>query len=36
VCREILDGVHDNLPAGAFYFTAGLDAVLANAAARSG
>jgi RNA polymerase sigma factor (sigma-70 family) len=34
VCREILDGVHDDLPAGAFYFTAGLDAVLANAAAR--
>ena len=34
VCREILDGVHDNVPAGAFYFTAGLDAVLANAAAR--
>jgi hypothetical protein len=36
VCREILDGVHDNLPAGWFNFTAGLDAVLANAAARSG
>jgi len=33
VCREILDGVHDGLPAKAFYFTAGLDAVLAQAAA---
>jgi len=34
VCREILDGVHDGVPTKAFYFTAGLDAVLANAAAR--
>jgi len=32
VCREILDGVHDAVPAKAFYFTGGLDAVLANAA----
>ena len=34
VCREILDGVHDNVPAGAFYFTVVQDAVLANAATR--
>jgi len=33
VCREILDGVHDRVPAKAFYFTGGLDAVLASAAA---
>jgi len=33
VCREILDGVHDSVPAKAFYFTGGLDAVLASAAA---
>jgi RNA polymerase sigma factor (sigma-70 family) len=33
VCREILDGVHDRVPTKAFYFTGGLDAVLANAAA---
>ncbi|PYN87968.1 MAG: hypothetical protein DMD87_11500 [Candidatus Rokuibacteriota bacterium] len=34
VCREILDGVHDAVPVKAFYFTGGMDAVLANAAAR--
>jgi F-type H+-transporting ATPase subunit beta len=34
VCREILDGVHDRVPTKAFYFTGGLDAVLANAAER--
>jgi hypothetical protein len=32
VCREILDGVHDEVPTQAFYFTGGLDAVLARAA----
>jgi F-type H+-transporting ATPase subunit beta len=32
VCREILDGVHDAVPTQAFYFTGGLDAVLARAA----
>ncbi|HXJ83358.1 MAG TPA: sigma-70 family RNA polymerase sigma factor [Candidatus Methylomirabilis sp.] len=32
VCREILDGVHDAVPSEAFYFTGGLDAVLARAA----
>jgi hypothetical protein len=32
VCRAILDGVHDSVPANAFYFTGGLDAVLAGAA----
>jgi len=32
VCREILDGVHDRVPTKAFYFTGGLDAVLASAA----
>ena len=31
VCREILDGVHDSVPAKAFYFTGGLEAVLASA-----
>jgi F-type H+-transporting ATPase subunit beta len=34
VCREILDGVHDAVPAKAFYFTRGLDAVMANTASR--
>jgi F0F1-type ATP synthase beta subunit len=34
VCREILDAVHDGIPTQAFYFTGGLDAVLARAAAR--
>jgi len=33
VCRDILDGVHDRVPVTAFYFTGGLDAVLAGAAA---
>jgi F0F1-type ATP synthase beta subunit len=32
VCREILDGEHDALPADAFYFTGGIDAVRARAA----
>jgi F-type H+/Na+-transporting ATPase subunit beta len=26
-CREILDGVHDDLPAEAFYFTGGIDEI---------
>jgi hypothetical protein len=30
-CREILDGVHDGVPTDAFYFTGGLDDVLARA-----
>lgn len=34
VCREILDGVHDGVPTKAFYFTGGLDAILASAAAQ--
>ena len=33
VCREILDGVHDAVPARAFYFTGGLGAVMEQAAA---
>jgi len=32
VCREILDGAHDAVPAKAFYFTGGRDAVMAQAA----
>jgi RNA polymerase sigma factor (sigma-70 family) len=32
VCREILDGVHDDVPEEAFYFTGGIDAVRARAA----
>jgi RNA polymerase sigma factor (sigma-70 family) len=35
VCRDILDGVHDAVPAGAFYFTGGLADVLTRAAAMS-
>ena len=31
VCREILDGVHDSVPTRAFYFTGGIDAVMAQA-----
>ncbi len=31
-CREILDGVHDDLPDEAFYFTGGIDEVRARAA----
>ena len=34
VCREILDGMHDAVPVDAFYFTGGLDEVLARAAGR--
>jgi F0F1-type ATP synthase beta subunit len=30
VCREILDGRHDDVPTAAFYFTGGLDEVLAR------
>ena len=26
-CREILDGKHDDLPAGAFYFTGGIEQI---------
>ena len=33
-CRAILDGVPDRVPTRAFYFTGGLDAVLAAAAAQ--
>jgi RNA polymerase sigma factor (sigma-70 family) len=32
VCHEILDGVHDDIPTQAFYFTGGIDAVKARAA----
>jgi F0F1-type ATP synthase beta subunit len=32
VCREILDGVHDAVPAAAFYFAGGREDVLARAA----
>jgi F0F1-type ATP synthase beta subunit len=31
-CREILDGLHDDLPDEAFYFTGGMDDVRARAA----
>ena len=31
VCREILDGVYDDVPEDAFYFTGGLDEVLTRA-----
>lgn len=31
-CREILDGVHDDLPDEAFYFTGGIDEIRARAA----
>ncbi len=31
VCREILDGEHDALPAHAFYFTGGIEAIRARA-----
>ncbi len=31
VCREILDGVYDDVPEDAFYFTGGLDEVLSRA-----
>ena len=34
-CREILDGVHDDVPDEAFYFTGGLDDVRARAARSS-
>jgi RNA polymerase sigma factor (sigma-70 family) len=34
-CREILDGVHDDVPDEAFYFTGGIDDVLARAARSS-
>jgi RNA polymerase sigma factor (sigma-70 family) len=30
-CREILDGVHDDVPEDAFYFTGGIDEVLSRA-----
>jgi RNA polymerase sigma factor (sigma-70 family) len=33
-CREILDGLHDDLPDEAFYFTGGIDEVRARAAER--
>ena len=32
VCREILDGMHDAVPAKAFHFTGGLDEILARTA----
>ena len=31
-CREILEGVHDDVPEQAFYFTAGIADVLSGAA----
>ena len=34
VCRETLDGVHDQLPEAAFYFTGGMDAIRAKAEAE--
>ena len=34
VCREILDGVYDDVPMDAFYFTGGIEDVLARAAQR--
>ena len=33
VCRDILDGVHDDVPEQAFYFTGGLAAIRAQAGA---
>lgn len=30
-CREILDGLHDDLPVEAFYFTGGIDEICAHA-----
>lgn len=35
-CREILDGVHDDLPDEAFYFTGGMAEVRARAATLKG
>jgi F-type H+/Na+-transporting ATPase subunit beta len=29
-CREILDGLHDDLPDEAFYFTGGIDEIRAR------
>ena len=34
-CREILDGLYDELPEGAFYFVGGMDEVRARAAKLS-
>jgi RNA polymerase sigma factor (sigma-70 family) len=34
-CREILDGMHDDIPDEAFYFTGGIDDVLARTARSS-
>ena len=34
VCREILDGIHDGVATDAFYFTGGIDDVLARAGRR--
>jgi F-type H+-transporting ATPase subunit beta len=36
VCREILDGVHDELAEQAFYFTGGIDQIRARAVERQG
>jgi RNA polymerase sigma factor (sigma-70 family) len=36
VCREILDGVHDQVPETAFYFTGGIEDVLERARAGTG
>jgi F0F1-type ATP synthase beta subunit len=35
VCREILDGVHDDVPTEAFFFTGGIDEIRERAAERS-
>jgi RNA polymerase sigma factor (sigma-70 family) len=35
ICRDVLDGVHDDLPAEAFYFTGGLDDIRAKAASAN-
>jgi hypothetical protein len=31
VCREILDGVHDDVPTEAFFFKGGIDEIRARA-----
>ncbi len=35
-CRDILDGLHDRLPEEAFYFTGGMDQILAKADEQTG
>ena len=36
VCREILDGVHDDVPTDAFFFTGGIDEIRAKTSAQPG